>query len=170
MSFLTHASGNAQVAFALGRGRVYRRDVTRILGIGVALALALGLALPASADTFKHERHVKIAKLYLGLTHRGWVGVHLEYGPKPSPAPTTISVAIGARPRVIYGFIDDQVASPIHSSAPNDSHRRAGVHYRVIVSFCWPAAKGARIAKRGCARTTTLTTHATLHHRFPAPS
>ena len=137
------------------------------------LAVTVPLAVPAvvASQPVRHERELRLERVHLGLSTHGSVGIHIAYGPRRPSRLTSISVAIGARPRMVYGFVGDQLGSPLQQRFPNASHRRAGVRYRVIVTFCRSApGTAARAAKLACDERTAITTHAYLHHRFAPPA
>ena len=102
-------------------------------------ALASGARAPAgvvSRDVA--ERQISIERLYLGLTPGGNVGVYMAYTPRYPRELTSVGVAIGASPRMVYGFYDGGqiIHSPLKQAFPNASGLVAGRSYRVKISFC----------------------------------
>lgn len=137
-------------------------------------------AAPRSAGADPGDIHLR--GVHLGLTPGGWIGVHAAYA-APGRTIITASVAVGTRPRTVFGFYRGGrgLSSPLRDRFPNDSELVAGRRYRVKVSLCERAtALGSRAGGGGpvaraakgerCGRRTTLVTYARVRARFRPPS
>ena len=152
----------------------------RALSTAIAILVVSGFTAYAAASDTK-ERQISIKTLHIGLTPGGRVGVYVAYTPRYPRELTTVSVAIGTRPRMVYGFYKGGqiISSPLRDVFPNDNDLRAGRSYKVRLSFCWtktperarstrvgPAAHAAKIP---CDRRTFTSRQATLQQRFDPP-
>ena len=155
-----------------------------VLGALAGGPAASGAGAPAGASSrVVAERQISIERLYLGLTPGGNVGVYIAYTPRYPRELTSVSVAIGASPRMVYGFYDGGqiLHSPLKQTFPNASGLVAGRSYRVKITFCRTktperatsagSAGGApaHIAKVPCDRRTFTSLRAGLHRRFAPP-
>ncbi len=159
------------------------RSLARRSACAAALAAATtALAVSAApADKVVREREIKVTELHLGLTPGGRVGVYLAFTPRRPHALSTASVAVGERPRMVYGFYDGTqgLRSPLRDPFPNASGLRFGREYAVRISFCRsavpvpdrssPEPRTARAAKTRCVERSFVTMRATLHRRFAPP-
>ena len=135
----------------------------------------------APAVPVVREREIHVTELHLGLTPGGRVGVYVAFTPHRPNALSTVSVAVGAHPRMVYGFYRERgLSSPLRDPFDNASGLRAGRSYPVRISFCRsatpvsdrssPEPRTARAAKTRCAERSFVTMRATLHRRFAPPA
>ena len=156
------------------------RTTRRALTTAIAILAVCGFTAYAAASDNK-ERQVSIKTLHLGLTPGGRVGVYVAYTPRYPRELTSVGIAIGSRPRMVYGFYEGGqiISSPLRDIFPNDNALKTGRTYKVRLSFCWtktpervrststgPAARAAKVA---CDRRTFLSRQATLAQRFDPP-
>ena len=154
------------------------RTTQRVLAAAIAILAVGGVTAYAAASDAK-ERQVSIKTLHIGLTPGGRVGVYVAYTPRYPRELTTVSVAIGTRPRMVYGFYEGGqiISSPLRDIFPNENGLKAGRTYKVRLSFCWTKtperARSTRAvahsAKVACDRRTFTSRQATLQQHFDPP-
>jgi len=158
-----------------------RALTTAVALLAVCCCSAYAAASHRSVSADARERQIAIKTLHIGLTPGGRVGVYVSYSPRYPRELTSVSVAIGSHPRMVYGFYKGGqiISSPLRDVFPNDNGLKAGRTYGVRLSFCRTktperarstrARAVAHSAKIACDRRTFTSRQATLERRFDPP-
>ncbi len=132
-----------------------------------ALLIASGLMVSSPAGAHPSKRHsaLEITSVRLGVRASGRIGVRVAFR-HSLRKPTTASVAVGAAPRLVLGYVTEQIVSPLRGSL-RDERLLPGMRVRVVLSVCANPPKGtASAAKYACAHRTSVSTRAYIHRRY----